>query len=53
MSNPRTRALCKDKMERLKGHGEKGFTELEVRERNSVAVVMVGLEGWEQEWSSG
>lgn len=38
MSNPRTRALCKDKTEGFKGHGEMGFTELEVRKKGTVWV---------------
>ena len=38
MSNLKTMALCKDKMERVKGHGERGFTELEVRRRGTMWV---------------
>lgn len=55
MSNLRTWALCKDKMERLKGHGERGFTELEVRRKGTVWVYVNdgSLEDWEQEWRSG
>lgn len=38
LSNPRTRALCKDKMGRLKGREERGFIELEVRRKGTVWV---------------
>lgn len=53
MSNLGTRAQWEDKPERLKDRGDRGFIELDVREKGAVGVYANDgrLEGWEQEWS--